>query len=167
MSEQPEGPLDISLDTTQTTTVVPLIADGVMARWRFTKVSRIMSKDNKPMLKWEWELVAPAPSTEGTPIEPGKMGSKFFENIALFDKNTTPPAVPEWALKRVAQRQDALLGTGDPDNKKGKPTRPPFGAEAVGQMVGKEVIAKMSVKTDGGYTNNEFATLYFPGDIAP
>jgi hypothetical protein len=117
------------------------------------------------MLKFEYDLVEPAPTADGGTIQPGQMGAKMFENIALFDKNTPAGTVPQWALERIAKRQDALLGTGDANNKKGKPARPAFGPEAVEQMIGKELVAKMKVRT-GDYTGNEFDQVYFPGDIA-
>ena len=113
---------------------------------------------------FEWHLVDPAPTTEGRTLNPGEFGATFFENIALFDKNTPPGDVPQWARKRIAQRQDALLGTGDPNNSKGKPTRPDFDAACLEQMIGKELYATMKVKT-GAFTGNEFDTLYFPGDV--
>ena len=166
MSNENQGPLSITLDTTNATTVIPMVADGHMARWRFVNGSQIASKDGKPMLKFEYDLVAPAPNTEGGQIKPGEMGAKHFENIALFDKNTQPPNVPDWAIKRVSTRMDALLGTGDKNNSKGKPERPQFGQEVLDMMKGRELVAKMRVKTEGEFTNSEFAQVYFPGDIA-
>lgn len=117
------------------------------------------------MIVFEWELTAPAPSTEGNEIKPGDMGSHFFENVALFDKNTTDGSVPKWAQERIAKRIDALLGTGDPDNKKGKPTRPPLSPQVIPTLIGKELVAKMGVRT-GDFIGNEFTQVFFPGDIA-
>jgi hypothetical protein len=164
MATQNEGPLDISLDLSNKSTVTPMVADGQLARWRFVKASKATS-DKGDMIKFEYDLVEPAPDTEGGQIKPGAMGSKFFENIALFDKNTPKGTVPGWAEERIAKRMDALLGTGDPNNKKGKPTRPVFNSETVSQMIGKELVAKMKVRT-GDFIANEFGQVYFPGDIA-
>jgi hypothetical protein len=164
MATQNEGPLDISLDLTKTTTTVPMVAEGQLCKWRLAKVSMPTSEKGK-MVKFEWDLVEPAPNTEGGQIKPGEMGSKFFENVALFDKNTPAGTTPEWAAKRIAQRIDAVLGTGDANNTKGKPPRPVFDASTVSQMIGKELVAKMKVRT-GDFVSNEFGALYFPGDIA-
>lgn len=165
MSDQNEGPLDITMDTTNAVVAIPQPADGVMARWKIVKISKVLSKEQKPMLKFEYDLVNPVASTEGQQIEPGKPGSKHFENIALFDKNTTPPEIPKWAITKVSQRIDAALGTGDKGNLKGKPERPGFPACA-DALIGKELIAKMKAQT-GDFVGSEFATVRFPGDIQP
>jgi hypothetical protein len=165
MAEQ-TGPLDISLDLSKTKTTVPMVADGHLCEWRLEKVgTRQAGEDKGKMVAFEWKLTQPAPNTEGGQIKPGEMGATFFENIALFDKNTPKGVVPEWANKRIALRIDALLGTGDENNPKGKPVRPEFNSETVSQMIGKTVVAKMKVK-GGDFPGNEFGTLTFPGDIA-
>lgn len=163
MNEENNGPLDISCDTSSVSTATQMVAANEMARFRLKSVTKVASKEGKPMLKWEYDLVAPAKGQDGATIEPGGMGSKFFENIALFDKNTPEGTVPAWALKRIAQRQDALLGTGDANNTKGKPSRPAFNASCVEAMQGKELIAKMKSGQEG--YSNEFGTIYFPGDV--
>jgi hypothetical protein len=164
MADQNSGPLDISLDLTKKSTLTPMVADGHLARWRLANLSQ--SRNEKgPYLKLEWDLQAPAPNTEGGQIEPGKMGSKFFQNIMLYDKNTPAGQVPERVQVQIAQLLDALLGTGDPDNKKGKPTRPVFNAETGASLLGKELVSKMKVRS-GDYVGNEFGQVYFPGDIA-
>lgn len=164
MADQNNGPLDISLDLSNTKTVVPMVADGHLCKWRCKNIGMATSEKGK-MVKYEWNLVDPAPNTDGGQIKPGEMGATFFETVTLYDKNTPAGEVPEWAKKKIAQRIDALLGTGDPGNTKGKPTRPNFDAACVAQMIGKELIAKMKVRRDenGG---NDFGTLTFPGDIA-
>lgn len=160
------GPLDINLDLSKTKTTVPMVAEGHLCEWRFEKAGMKQAGEGKGnMITMEWKLTQPAPNTEGGQIKPGEMGATLFENIALFDKNTPTGQIPEWAQKRIAQRIDALLGTGDEGNPKGKPTRPAFNAETVSQMIGKTVVAKMKVK-GGDFPGNEFGTLTFPGDIA-
>jgi hypothetical protein len=166
MATQNEGPLDISLDLTKKTTTVPMVADGHLCRWRLVNISKATGEKGDA-IKFEYDLTAPAPNTEGGQIEPGKMGAKFFENITLYDKNTPKGTVPDWAEKRIAQRMDALLGTGDVGNKKGKPERPVFDATAASQMIGKEIVAKMKVGTDNNNNpQSNFGQVYFPGDIA-
>lgn len=156
------GPLDISLDLSNTKTAIPLIADGQYVELRLVKLS-MESNDKGKSTKWEYDLVKPAPDTEGGTIVPGGMGSKQFENIQLYAKPDAKD--PKWFEKKIATRMDALLGTGEAGNKKGKPTRPNFDTSAVEQMIGKTLVAKMKVKT-GEYVGNEFATVTFPSDIA-
>jgi hypothetical protein len=160
------GPLDINLDLSKTKTTVPMVAEGHLCEWRLENVGTKQTNEDKgKMVVFTWKLTQPAPNTEGGQIKPGEMGATLFDNVALFDKNTPKNEVPEWANKRIAQRIDALLGTGDEGNPKGKPTRPAFNAETVSQMIGKTVVAKMKVK-GGDFPGNEFGTLTFPGDIA-
>lgn len=162
MANENEGPLDITLNISQAKTAVPMVADGHMCRWRFEKASTVKSEKG-PQLKFEYHLVDPAPDTEGGTIQPGAFGATFFENIALYAKPDAKD--PKWYEKRIASRVDALLGTGDVGNKKNKPPRPDLTPETVSQMIGKELVAKMKVRT-GDYIGNEFGAVYFPGDIA-
>lgn len=162
MADQNNGPLDISLDLNSTKTAIPMIADGHLCEWRLKNLTQA-SSDKGQTLKFEYDLVAPAPSTEGTEIRPGDMGSKFFENIQLYAKPDAKD--PQWFMKKLATRIDALLGTGDEGNSKGKPTRPALSAATVPDLLGKVLLAKMAVRT-GEYTGNEFKTVTFPGDVA-
>lgn len=166
-----DGPLDINYDTTATKTAIPLIANGHYAKLRLVKLT-LDRTDKGPSTKWEYDQVDPAPDSEGGQILPGSMGSKQFENIQFYSK---PDAKDKgWFIKKICTRMDALLGTSDPDNKKGKPARPAFflpgtttgelNPETVNLLIGKELVAKMKVK-EGEYVGNEFATVVFPGDI--
>lgn len=166
MASENSGPLDINLDLSKTKTTVPMIADGHLCELRLEKVAQKQASDNKGnMVVFEWKITQPCPNTEGGQIKPGEMGATIFDNIALFDKNTPAGTVPEWASRRIAQRIDAVLGTGDEGNPKGKPSRPAFNAETVSQMIGKVMVAKMKVK-GGDFPGNELGTLTFPGDIS-
>ena len=64
---------------------------------------------------------------------------------------------------------DGFLGTGDANNKKGKPRRPTFNAEVVSQMIGSEAMAKITVmkskKSD--YVGNDISTVTYLGDLEP
>lgn len=164
MPDQNTGPLDISLDLSNTKTTVPMVMEGHLCEWRFVRAGTKTSENGKTVVL-EWDLVNPAPNTEGGQIKPGEMGSKLFENIALYDKNTPKDQVPEWANKRIAQRIDGVLGTGDLGNPKGKPARPVFNAETVTKMIGQTMVAKMKVR-GGDYVGNEFGQITFPGDIS-
>lgn len=150
------------IDLSSTKTAFPMIQDGQYAKFKLEAIKEGRSEKG-PFLAFEWHLVDPAPDTDGGQILPGKPGSKMFENIQLYAK---PDAVdPEWFKKKISTRIDAVLGTGDADNKKGKPPRPNLTPETVAAMTGQCLIAKMKVTTYEGTTRNEFASVSFPGDI--
>lgn len=162
------GPLSISIATDQAKTSVPMFAPDQYIPMRLTAIEQGHVEGKGDTIKFTWELINPAPSVasvrgEGDPIEPGKFGSKFFDTVRLYDKNTPAGQVPEMAQKAICQRQDALLGTGDAGNKAGKPTRPPFNGETAPELFGKVAHIKFKVKT-GEYEGNEIAGLRFPGD---
>lgn len=156
-------PLDISLNLSGTKTAIPMIADGTMVRLRLVSLSQIKGEKGNS-LRFEYDLVEPAPDTEGGTINPGAFGSKIFENIAMYAKPDAKD--PRWFEKNIAQRIDGLLGTGDAGNKKNKPTRPNLTAELVPQLIGKELVAKMKVQQDDNFTGNRIQNVTFPGDIA-
>ena len=156
-------PLDISLNLSGTKTAIPMVADNTMVRLRLVSLSQTKG-DKGSTLRFEYDLVEPAPDTEGGTINPGAFGSKIFENVALYAKPDAKD--PRWFEKVIAQRIDGLLGTGDEGNKKGKPTRPDLSAQLVPQLIGKELVAKMRVQQDDAYTGNRIASVTYPGDIA-
>jgi len=154
------GPLSISLDLSKQKTSVPVIADGHNCRVRFVKCEQ-QTTDKGESIKFEYHLLDPAPTVDGGQV---KVGFPLFENVTLYDKNTAPGQIPEWAMQKIAKRIDAFLGTGDPDNKKGKPERPAFSAETVAAMTGKEAWAKVKAKT-GDFEGNDISSMTFPGDL--
>ena len=160
MSEK--GPLSISLDIAGIKTAIPLIKDGQLAKFRFVELNQT-SNDKGQALQFVYELVDPVPTQDGCILNPGDFGSKFFEHIQLYAKPDAKD--PEWFVKKIATRIDALLGTGDPDNDKGKPARPILDNQLVPTLVGQCLIAKVKVTTFEGQDRNEFATVYFPGDV--
>lgn len=155
-------PLDISLNLGDTKTAIPMVKDGELVVLRLAALGQTTSEKGKG-IRFEYDLVNPAPDTEGGVINPGAMGSKIFENIQLYAKPDAKD--PKWYEKRIASRIDALLGTGDKDNKKNKPVRPDLNAQLVPQLIGKTLVAKMKVRT-GEYTGNEIGSVTHPGDIA-
>jgi hypothetical protein len=155
-------PLDISVNLTDTKTAIPMVQDGAVVELRLKNLGQVTTEKGKT-LKFEYDLVNPAPDTDGGTINPGAMGSKIFENIQLYAKPDAKD--PKWFEKRIATRIDALLGTGDKDNKKNKPARPDLNSQLVPNLIGKTLVAKMRVRT-GEYTGNEIASVTFPGDIA-
>lgn len=156
-------PLDISLNLSGTKTAVPMFQDGTMVKLRLQSLSQIKGEKGNT-LRFEYELVEPAPDTDGGVIQPGAFGSKFFDNIALYAKPDAKD--PKWFEKTIAQRIDALLGTGDPGNKKNKPVRPDLSPQLVPNLIGKELIAKMRVQNDDNYVGNRIQNVTYPGDIA-
>lgn len=184
-----EQPLSttINMDLGSAKTTFPLIANDVYARWRVAKVSADWKDlDGKPVngvtengkgkvLKVEFDLEEPVPDTEGKQILPKGVGSKFFKSVNLYSKSDAKDA--EWFVKQIAELIDALLGTQGPDGKTTtdgtpvKPARPalnlgaPDFEQQLGAIItGQLLVAKMKVKT-GEYTGNEFAKVYFPGDL--
>lgn len=161
------GPLNISIATDQTKTNIPMFVEKTYVKVRFAKVQQDSVPDKGDVIKFEFDLVDPAPNQEGGTILPGQMGSKVFVSVQLYDKNTKPgdPA-PKWATERICKIQDAFLGTGDPDNKKNKPPRPPFNAELVPSLIGQ--IAFLQFKNGvGEYSGKQDVSSYtFPGDVA-
>lgn len=155
-------PLDISLNLSDAKVAIPVIKDGELVPLKLADLG-VSTNEKGKTINFEYELVNPAPDTDGGTINPGAMGSKIFENVALYAKPDAKD--PKWFEKRIASRIDALLGTGDKDNKKGKPQRPDLNAQLVPQLIGKVLVAKMRVRT-GEYTGNEIASVTFPGDIA-
>lgn len=162
------GPLSISLPTSGAKTSVPMFAPDQYIPMRLANIEQGHVENKGDTIKFTWELINPAPSVasvrgEGDPIEPGKFGSKFFDTVRFYDKDTPQGQVPERAQKAICQRQDALLGTGDVGNKKGKPPRPDFNGETAPELFGKVAHIKFKVKT-GEFEGNEIADLRFPGD---
>lgn len=148
-------PLNISLDLSKVKTTVPLIADGHMTRVRLKDITQ-QDRDGATIIKWEFALVDPAPTTDGATVNAG------FPMFVNFDLSH------EFLVQKMSRFVDGLLGTGDVDNKKGKPPRPQFDAQLASQMIGTEGIAKVIVtrskKSD--YVGNDIQTLTFPGDLA-
>ncbi len=148
-------PLSISLNLADISTTVPLIADGTMARVRLKNISQT-ERDGNPVIKWELTLVEPASTTEGDQVRAG------FPLFVSFDTSQ------EFLMQKMARFVDGFLGTGDANNKKGKPTRPQFNAHIVSQMIGTEAMAKITVikskKSD--YVGNDIATVTYLGDLA-
>lgn len=177
-----ELPLDNSFDLSKTKTAFPLVANDTYAKWRVEKVTVAENKLEGPAngrvhdgigdyLTIEFSLVEPVSDTDGEQLLPGGVGSKFFDRTNLYAKADAKD--PIWFVKRIAERIDALLGTSDADNKKGKSARPPinildpnFGPQLAELIMGQILVAKMKVSTYEGTTRNEFAKVHFPGDLA-
>lgn len=156
------GPLSFNLDISKAQTEIPLFAENQYVEMRFTELTQNTVEGKGNVLKWRWELVSPAASSTGAPITPGAFGSTYFENIQLYAKEGSKK--PDWYKERIAKRTDALLGTGDANNTKGKPQRPDFTPELVPQLIGKTAFIRFKVRT-GEYTGNEIDDIRHPSEM--
>jgi hypothetical protein len=169
-----DQPLDISYDTSTAKTVVPLIAHNTLTRLKLNNL-KVDSSEKGDATTFEWVITEPVPTSEGGQLRPGDFGATIFDTVYMYAK---PDAKnPAWFVPQICKRIDALLGTGDPGNRKGKPNRPALNL-APGQsraaiesvmptLVGKEIVAKVAVRKDEGYgEKNELTTFMFPGDIS-
>lgn len=162
------GPLNISIPTSETKTSVPQPAEGVYVKVRFSKLDQDSVEGKGDRLRFQFDLVDPTPNQDGGTITPGQMGSKFFYDIPLYDKNTAagqPP--PKWSQEKISRVLDGFLGTGDKDNAKGKPARPDLGPEVVPQLIGQVSFAKFKNRTgEWASQGAEIQSFTFPGDVA-
>lgn len=147
-------PLSIAIPTADVLVGIPLVADK---SWAICEFKGVDEKPNEKgmVLTFRWEIVEPAPSNQGKPIQPGALGSKVFDTVRLYDKNTPQGQFPEQSRAKIGLRQDACLGTGDPDNAKGKPPRPNFDDACVSAMLGKRAALKFKIDTFEGNTKND------------
>lgn len=147
-------PLNINIDLTGITTTLPLIADGHIAKVRLKNITQT-EREGNPIIKWELTLVEPAPTVDGLTVQPG------FPLFVNFDISR------DFLLQKMSKFVDGFLGTGDINNKKGKPPRPQFNADTVNQMLGTEAYAKITVmkskKSD--YVGNDISSVIYPDDL--
>lgn len=147
-------PLNINLDLTGVTTTLPLIADGTIAKCRLKNITQT-EREGNPIIKWELTLLESAPTVDGLSVQPG------FPLFVNFDVSK------EFLLQKMSKFVDGILGTGDANNKKGKPPRPQFNAETVNSMLGAEAFAKITItkskKSD--YVGNDITSLIYPDDL--
>lgn len=168
MSSENQGPLSIELALSDTKTAVPLVAHDHMTVLRLVNVTqKTVDRPNGAgqgaQINFEFTLVEPVPSADGAGIVPGAFGSTIFETVPLYAKADAKN--PNWFKEKISKILDALLGTGDPGNTKGKPPRPNLSAQLVPDLIGKTVVAKIKVDTYEGVTRNKIDTYTFPGDV--
>lgn len=158
------GPL--SIKTSTTSTAIPLIADGQLARFRVNGLTLDQKEGTLfPQVRVDARLLDPTPSAEGTTLNPG---FPLFITFPLGSKED-PNTIPEWSVQALAKFQDGVLGTGDAGNKKDKVVRPDFTQESFPDYIGKEFFAKVGVRKskDEQYGDSNVVKTYtFPGDIA-
>jgi hypothetical protein len=149
-----EQPLTVNVPLDAIKTVVPLIADGTLAHVRLKNISQTESRDGNTVLKWELTLLDPAPTDDGHEVQAG------FPIFINFD------VTKEFLMQKMARFVDGFLGTGDANNRKGKPPRPQFNAETVSRMLGAEGYAKVTVrKGSSDYIGNDITAIIHPADL--
>lgn len=163
-----KAPLSITLGTQNATTSIPLIADNHLAKLRLQSITQSgpQGKRSWSQINFDFKLVDNAPTIEGAEVN---AGFPIFVSIPLGSKDDANKT-PAWAEKRVAQLLDALLGTGDKGNAKGKPARPDLSAAIVPDLIGKEMIGKIIVRKYTGesgveQSSNDVSQYYFPADL--
>lgn len=158
MAEQ--APVSISMDLSKHSTTVPVICDGRIVKVRIANITQSANEKGQ-LLKFEYHLLEPAPTTEGKQVN---AGFPIFENITLYGGDTPPGQIPEFAMTKISKRIDAALGTGDEGNKKGRPARPAFNGELVPVLIGKELYLQVKAKT-GDYEGNDITKVFNPADV--
>lgn len=158
------GPLTFQLPTHETKTAIPVPAEGQWYRLRLVSIEQLTDEEGKASVRFNSELVDPTPQDGGGTLEPGKFGSKINITVPLYAKADAKNKT--WYLEKISKIQDAVMGTGDPDNKKGKPVRPQLTQEVATQMQGAIFFCKNKHRVDNNGVDrcepNEFA---YPGDI--
>lgn len=155
----------LSIKSSQTKTSIPLVADKFMAPVRVVKIDYKEAEGEQKFahLAVRLDLINPAPTTEGGTVPAG------FPVFVTFPLGTAeePTKMPEWSERNWSSFIDGVLGTGDAENKKGKPVRPDTTLELLPQLFGKVVVA-----TFGVYKSKTNDQVYqsvnkytFPGDL--
>lgn len=153
------SPLSINLDLSGIVTAMPIIVADHLSNARLKAIDQI-SSDKGITLVWTYELTEPAPTQDGGQVSPGYPIKDF---IQLYSKPDSKR--PDWFKEVIAKHIDACLGTGDPNNKAGKPVRPELNAELLPQLIGRPVIIRFGVKEFNSRVSNEIKGIYNPADL--
>ena len=149
-----QQPLTVNIPLDSTRTVIALIADGTLAHVRLKNISQ-SERDGNPILKWEMTLIDPVPTDDG---HEARAGFPIFIN---FDVSK------EFLMQKMARFVDGFLGTGDANNRKGKPPRPAFNADTVSRMLGAEGYAKVTIRKGANdFVANDVTAIIHPADMA-
>jgi AP2 domain. len=153
LNQMDTQPLNTTLDLSQIQTTVPLIADGATPKVRLKNITQ-GDRDGSVVIKWEFVLVDPAPAQDGTQVRAG------FPLFTTFDISR------DFLVEKMTRFMDALLGTGDANNRKGRPARPRFNSETVSQMLGAEAYARITVSRSkkSDYVANDIGSLIHKED---
>lgn len=156
MSNENSGPLSITLPTSTTKSAMPQIASNTWAKFKYAapvKQRTIAGEGKGDVLDFEFHLAEPASDTEGKTINPGGVGSKQFHTVFMYGKDGKEAALDR-ATKEVNKILDAMLGTGDPGNAKGKPARPDFNNELQPSLIGLTFWGKVRARQNDPSRND-------------
>ena len=160
------GPLSI-LQTSTTSTAIPLIADNQPVRFRVQEMTYAEPEGERAygQVKVKLATIDPVPSRDGSTLNPG---FPIFQTFNLGTKED--PSKPLDLVKRnICQFMDACLGTGDAGNTKGLPPRPELDTELFPTFIGKEfhAIVKVRESKDPQYgPSNQLNNMQYPASIA-
>lgn len=160
------GPLSINIPTSTAVTTVPFFRERTYVKFRLGKVPQQDEVEGKgSVIKFEWELTDPIEDQQGNQIKPGDFGSKVFDTVRLYDKNTPAGTIPKRAIEDLAKRTDALLGTGDPNNKKGRPERPDFNTDLMPALMGQVCFIQFKNGTGEYAGKQDIVSFTNPQDV--
>lgn len=169
------GPLNINLNTSQAKTSIPQFVENTYVKVRLEKIHASTVEGKGSILtmpfgvgnciNFDYTLVEPVPDQDGGTIKPGDFGSKIFDRVRLYDKNTPEDQITTRAPAEIGKRQDAFLGTGDKGNKQSKPERGEF-VDVFPNMIGQVAFIKLRNNKDPQYSNQEITEFKFVGDVA-
>lgn len=159
------APLSISIPTNNAKVGIPDIAYDTWVRLQLKNISQD-TNEKGPIVTFEFELMDPASNTDGGTILPGQVGSKVFDKVYCYGQDDKKPE-DRFYVQKICKRIDAILHTGDPDNKKNLPPRPEFNGETAAKMLGGILFARMgaSKQQDGSPGRGEIKELKHPEDM--
>lgn len=158
------GPLNLTLPTGNAKTSMPKLVEDTYIKVRLNAIKQDTVENKGDTITFEFNLSAPAPNQDGGTISPGQMGSKMFHTLYLYGKDGAEAAALR-ATESISKILDGVLGTGDPDNKKGKQPRPDFGPQLVPALIGQETLIKVR-NPKGDRTSQDIVSFTYPGDVA-
>lgn len=158
-------PLSISIPTNTAKVGIPEVAYDTWVRLRLNNISQD-TNEKGPVITFEWELQDPASASDGSTILPGQLGSKIFERIYCYTKPDAKDAANPFYIQKISKRIDAILRTGDAENKKGLPARPEFNGETAAKMFGGIAFARFGPnKQQDGSERSEIKEVKHPEDM--
>lgn len=154
------APLSISLELGDVKTGIPILLNNHIGLAFVENIEEIKHEKGGGV-KFKFKLAEECPTNDGKSVS---AGFPVSQNVWFFDKNTPPDEIPERSKQTIARYLDAIFGTGDPGNTKGKPPRPALNLATVTEAIGKQVLLKFKAVPEGEYAGTEITGAYFPSD---
>lgn len=154
------APLSISMELGDVKTGIPILLNNHIALCTVESIDQL-KYEKGPGVRFKFKLAEECPTNDGKTVS---AGFPVSANIWGFDKNTPEGEWPERSKQAIARYLDAIFGTGDPGNTKGKPPRPALDGATVADAIGKPVLLKFKAVPDGQYAGTEITAAYFPSD---